>query len=108
MSFSVHQKIPNKSDVRETKAGSILSPGQTNVPVIYEFDSPFDIVSQAPGVFGGGTSALQELTGNVLQGNDGHGTIQFIGTFSESSWRAKSRVLARFHVRHSHDRGSGT
>jgi hypothetical protein len=31
---------------------------------------------------------LQQLPGDVLQGEEGHGTIQFIGTFSTFSWTA--------------------
>jgi hypothetical protein len=52
----------------------------------YDFDSPFTIVSQGAGFWGGGSSALVQLPGDILQGNEGHGTIQFIGTFSTFSW----------------------
>ena len=65
---------------------AIVSLGQSGVPTTYDFDSPFDIVSQGAGFWGGGPSALQELAGDVLRGNEGHGTIQFIGTFADFSW----------------------
>jgi hypothetical protein len=65
---------------------AIVSLGQSGVTVRYEFDAPFDIVSQGAGYWGGSANALQEVAGDVLQGNEGHGTIQFIGTFSTFSW----------------------
>ena len=65
---------------------AILSLGQPSVATTYDFDSPFDIVSQGTGYFGGGATALTELPGDILSGSEGHGTIQFIGTFSEFSW----------------------
>jgi hypothetical protein len=65
---------------------AILSLGQGGVPTTYDFDSPFDIVSQGVGHFGGSASALTELSGDILRGAEGHGTIQFIGTFSTFTW----------------------
>lgn len=65
---------------------AIVSLGQTGVPTTYDFDSPFDIVSQGPGHWGGTATSLTELPGDVLEGREGHGTIQFIGTFSVFSW----------------------
>jgi hypothetical protein len=65
---------------------AIVSLGQPSVPTTYDFDSPFTIVSQDVGFWGGGPNALQQLPGDVLLGNEGHGTIQFIGTFSSFSW----------------------
>ena len=34
----------------------------------------------------GGPGTLIELPGDVLQGEEGHGLIQFIGTFTSISW----------------------
>lgn len=65
---------------------AIVSLGRTNLPTTYDFDSPFDIVSQGTGYFGGTGTSLTELAGDVLRGAEGHGTIQFIGTFSTFSW----------------------
>lgn len=65
---------------------AIVSLGQTGVPTTYDFDSPFTIVSQDVGHWGGTDTSLTQLPGDVLQGSEGHGTIQFIGTFSVFSW----------------------
>ena len=65
---------------------AVLSLGQPGVTTTYDFDSPFDIVSQGVGYWGGGPTALSELPGDILSGNEGHGTIQFIGTFNTFSW----------------------
>ena len=65
---------------------AILSLGQNSLPITYNFDAPFTIVSQGTGYFGGSTSSLVQLDDNVLQGSEGHGTIQFLGTFSTLSW----------------------
>jgi len=64
---------------------AILSLGQPGVTVTYNFDSPFNILSFGPGYFGG-PGTLQQLTPNVLTGVEGHGVIQFQGTFSSISW----------------------
>lgn len=65
---------------------AILSLGQPSVFTTYDFDSPFDIVSQGPGHWGGTNTSLVELPGDILRGNEGHGTLQFLGTFSTFSW----------------------
>lgn len=65
---------------------AIVSLGQSGLPTTYDFDSPFTIVSQGAGFFGGGPAALTQLPGDILRGAEGHGTIQFIGTFSTFSW----------------------
>lgn len=65
---------------------AVLSLGQPGVFTTYDFDAPFDIVSQGTGYWGGTASSLAELPGDILRGNEGHGTIQFIGTFSTFSW----------------------
>ncbi len=67
---------------------AIVSLGQPGVFVTYDFDRPFTIVSQGAGYWGGTSSSLTQLPGDVLRGNEGHGTIQFIGTFSTFSWTA--------------------
>ena len=65
---------------------AVLSLGQPGVTTTYDFDSLFEIVSQGVGYWGGSSTALAELPGNILSGEEGHGTIQFIGTFSTFSW----------------------
>lgn len=65
---------------------AIVSLGRVELPTTYDFNAPFTIVSQGTGFWGGTTSSLLQLPGDVLLGNEGHGTIQFIGTFSTLSW----------------------
>ena len=63
----------------------IVSLGQRRLPTTYNFiDAPFDVIATGPGTFGNGP--LTELDGNILEGREGHGTIQFLGTFSSISW----------------------
>jgi len=65
----------------------VLSLGQGGVNVRYDFDSPFTIVSEGSGHFGGCPDAcFEELAGDILSGYEGHGTIVFDGTFSTFSW----------------------
>lgn len=65
---------------------AIVSLGSILTPATYDFDSPFAIVSQGAGYWGGDATRLQSLPGDVLRGDEGHGTIQFLGTFSTFSW----------------------
>ena len=65
---------------------AIVSLGRGGSDTTYDFDSPFTIVSQGAGFFGGTSTSLEQLAGDILEGNEGHGTIQFIGTFSTFSW----------------------
>ncbi len=66
---------------------AIVSLGAPRSNTTYDFDSPFTIVSEGVGYWGGNTTtALEQLPGDILLGNEGHGTIQFIGTFSTFSW----------------------
>ncbi|HXI54607.1 MAG TPA: hypothetical protein VNO55_00995 [Polyangia bacterium] len=65
---------------------AIVSLGQPGVRCTYDFDSPFTIVSQGPGFWGGTDTSLKQLPDDVLEGFEGHGTIRFIGTFSTFSW----------------------
>lgn len=65
---------------------AIVSLGAPGSNTTYDFDSPFTIVSQGVGFWGGSNTALAQLPGDILLGNEGHGTIQFIGTFTTFSW----------------------
>lgn len=65
---------------------AIVSLGAPGTPTTYDFDSPFTIVSQGVGYWGGSSTALAQLPGDVLEGSEGHGTIRFTGTFSTFSW----------------------
>lgn len=59
---------------------AIISLGQPNINTQWTFDAPFTIVDQGQGHWGNG--ALTNLPGNVLGGLEGHGIIQFTGTFT--------------------------
>tara|TARA_R110000868_G_scaffold40362_2_gene139354 strand:- start:6815 stop:7555 length:741 start_codon:yes stop_codon:yes gene_type:complete len=65
---------------------AIVSLGNDSEAITYDFDSPFEIVSQDEGHWGGSTTAFSELPGDILEGTEGHGTIQFIGTFTTFTW----------------------
>jgi hypothetical protein len=69
---------------------AILSLGQPDPPVgtgpvNYSFDQPFTVLSDGPGYWGG-PGTLTDIGGNVLQGLEGHGAIQFNGTISSITW----------------------
>jgi PEP-CTERM motif len=63
---------------------AILSLGQAGAPADYNFSNPFSILNVGPGFWGTGT--LTSLPGNILEGIEGHGIIQFNGTFTSISW----------------------
>jgi hypothetical protein len=66
---------------------AILSLGREAVLTTYDFDQDFTILTNGAGFFGGGGPlALQESAGFVLEGREGHGLIQFNGTFSSITW----------------------
>jgi hypothetical protein len=45
---------------------AIVSLGQRGSNTTYDFDSPFNIVSQGAGSFGGGPNSLDQLAGDIL------------------------------------------
>ncbi|MDD5759586.1 MAG: PEP-CTERM sorting domain-containing protein [Desulfobulbaceae bacterium] len=66
---------------------AITTLGSAWDPAIYDFDSPFTILSQGPTCcWGGGYNQLTALSGDRLQGYEGAGTIRFDGTYSTFSW----------------------
>jgi MYXO-CTERM domain-containing protein len=65
---------------------AIVSLGQASLPTDYDFDAPFEIVSQGAGYWGGTDTALEAVEGDILRGSEGHGTIRFLGTFGTFSW----------------------
>ena len=64
----------------------ILSLGQGGRPTIYDFDRSFEILSQGVGFWGGGPTRLTIEPGERLRGEEGHGVIRFVGSFSTFSW----------------------
>jgi hypothetical protein len=63
---------------------TIYSLGNPNLAVTYDFDASFDIITNGQGYSGNGP--LAELIGQVLEGQEGNGTIQFQGTLSAIHW----------------------
>lgn len=66
---------------------AVASLGSAGTAEDYVFDSPFTIVSQGATCCWG-TGTLTQKPGNILEGYEGAGTIQFIGTYSTFSWTA--------------------
>jgi hypothetical protein len=67
---------------------AILSLGQPGYHTYYNFDAPFTIVSSGCGYWGGNCAGSLFMTAipNQLDGLEGHGVIQFQGTYSSISW----------------------
>lgn len=63
---------------------AIVSQGRPTLPVTYDFDAPFTLLSEGRGYWGDGTYVLG--AGDTLTGYELHGAIQFIGTFTSLSW----------------------
>ncbi len=68
----------------------LVSLGQTPVHTTYYFNTPFSILSDGPGWWGG-PGILNNLGGSTLEGIEGDGTIQFHGSFSSISWTTSSQ-----------------
>jgi hypothetical protein len=65
-------------------AMDIATLGNTTQTAAWQFSAPFTLVSSGPGELGGGT--ISQFPNNLLEGNEGNGTIQFLGTYSTISW----------------------
>lgn len=68
----------------------LVSLGQTPVHTTYHFNTPFSILSDGPGWWGG-PGTLLNSGGSTLVGIEGDGTIQFHGSFSSISWTTSSQ-----------------
>ncbi len=66
---------------------AIVSLGQPSLPVNYNFSAPFTVLSDGPGWWGP-PGIITNIGGNILQGIEGDGTIQFIGTYTSINWTA--------------------
>ncbi|MBU0545190.1 MAG: PEP-CTERM sorting domain-containing protein [Proteobacteria bacterium] len=67
---------------------AIVSMGQGGLPVTYDFNAPFIVLSEGRGYWGDGTYTLAD--GDLLIGRELHAAIQFSGTFSQISWSSTS------------------
>ena len=63
---------------------AIVSMGQPNLGVTYDFNTPFTVLSEGLGYWGDGTYTTS--AGDILTGNEFHGVLQFTGTISSISW----------------------
>lgn len=63
---------------------AIVSMGQLGVPVTYDFDTPFTVLSEGLGFWGDGSYVLG--AGDVLTGRELHAVIQFQGSISQIQW----------------------
>ncbi len=64
----------------------VMSLGAGGNSSVYDFDRSFELVSQGPGRFCGGSTSLSVLPGEQLRGFEGNGTARFVGQFSTFSW----------------------
>lgn len=62
---------------------AIWSVGQGGMPVTFNFNNPFTVLSSGGGHWGGGT-LIQ--SGNSVTGYEGNGLIQFSGTYTDLSF----------------------
>ncbi|MFT3683747.1 MAG: hypothetical protein QM783_02275 [Phycisphaerales bacterium] len=73
---------------------AIVSLGQTSIGTTYYFSAGFNIISVGQGYWGNGTltnaGGPNVNGGDTLVGFEGHGIIQFIGTFNSISWTTSS------------------
>jgi hypothetical protein len=63
---------------------AIVSLGRTNLPVTYDFDTSFSVLSEGRGYWGDGWYTLG--ADDTLTGYELHGVIQFEGLVSSISW----------------------
>ncbi|MFT3683741.1 MAG: hypothetical protein QM783_02245 [Phycisphaerales bacterium] len=72
---------------------AIVSLGQYGIGTTYYFDAPFVVDSVNQGYWGNGTlvnAGSNWLGGDTLVGNEGHGILQFIGTFNSISFASSN------------------
>lgn len=63
---------------------AIVSQGRLNLPVTYDFNTPFTVLSEGQGYWGDGFYILG--AGDALTGYELHAVIQFSGTVSSIGW----------------------
>ncbi|MGA2173612.1 MAG: VPDSG-CTERM sorting domain-containing protein [Verrucomicrobiota bacterium] len=62
----------------------LVSLGQSGIHTTYTFNTPFTVLSDGPGWWGGPGTLVQ--SGNALTGIEGDGSIEFVGTYSSISF----------------------
>jgi hypothetical protein len=73
---------------------AIVSMGQLGLPVSYDFDTPFTVLSEGRGYWGDGWYTTSP--GDILTGYEMHGVIQFLGTVSSISWTSTAETWHGF------------
>jgi PEP-CTERM motif len=63
---------------------AILSLGQAGVPASFVFDETPVFIAGGPSAEFGGKAIV--VSGNTVSGNEGSGTVEFLGTFSSITW----------------------
>ncbi|MGB2819093.1 MAG: PEP-CTERM sorting domain-containing protein [Burkholderiaceae bacterium] len=80
MTYRVTLSAPIKDPLMD-----VTTLGSSGTPATYVFDAPFTILSQGPTCcWGSGT--LTQPAPNIIEGREGAGALQFIGTYSTFSW----------------------
>lgn len=80
MTYRVTLSAPIKDPLMD-----VTTLGSAGIPATYVFDAPFTILSQGPTCCWG-TGTLTQLAPNIIEGREGAGALQFIGTYSTFSW----------------------
>jgi hypothetical protein len=65
---------------------AILSLGRSSTPTRYVFTQTPTLLSSGVGYYGGCADCLK-VKRKTLTGTEGHGVVQFVGTFSTISWK---------------------
>ena len=65
---------------------AVLSLGRSGVPTRYVFGQVPTLLSSGTGFYGGCETCLT-IKRKTLTGTEGHGVVQFIGTFSAITWK---------------------
>jgi len=73
---------------------AIVSMGRTNLPVSYDFDTSFSVLSEGRGYWGDGWYTTSP--GDILTGFEMLGVIQFLGTLSSISWTSTAEAWHGF------------
>lgn len=73
---------------------AIVSMGRTNLPVSYDFDTSFSVLSEGRGYWGDGWYTTSP--GDILTDFEMHGVIQFLGTLSSISWTSTAEAWHGF------------
>lgn len=65
---------------------AIVSQGRSYLPVTYDFDTSFSVLSEGRGYWGDGSYSLG--AGDTITGRELHGALQFNGLVTSISWTA--------------------